>query len=193
MKLLIAVAPASIPRIGSVSMDWQVLLASAAVALLSGTIFGIIPAWQVSQTDPADSLRGSDKNLSGRSQIRWRSALTLAEIAVCTVLLIGAGLLLKSFVTVLGVDLGFQPERVLTMNITLPEAKYATPLQRLQFFEQLEARVAVLPGVLSSAFCNRFPLRGGWATGVSHRYRSQQQSRRRFTSREHRTIFKRWA
>ncbi len=166
MKLLIAIAPASIPRIGSVSMDWRVLLASAVLALLSGTTFGIIPAWQVSQTDPADSLRGSDKNLSGRSQIRWRSALTLAEVGVCTVLLIGAGLLLKSFVTVLGVDLGFQPERVLTMNITLPEAKYATPLQRLQFFEQLEGRVAAMPGVLSSAYCNNFPLRGGWGTGV---------------------------
>lgn len=167
MKLLVAIAPASIPRIGSVSMDWRVLLASAALALVSGAIFGIIPAWQVSQADPADSLRGSDKNLSGRSQIRWRSALTLAEVGVCTVLLIGAGLLLKSFVTVLGVDLGFQPERVLTMNITLPEAKYATPLQRLQFFERLEARVAATPGVLSSAFCNRFPLRGGWGTGVA--------------------------
>ncbi len=166
MKVLIAVAPASIPRIGSVSMDWRVLLASAAVALLSGTVFGILPAWQVSLADPADSLRGSDKNLSGRSQIRWRSALTLAEIAVCTVLLIGAGLLLKSFVTVLGVDLGFQPERVLAMNITLPEAKYSTPPQRLQFFERLEARVGSLPGVQSSAFCNRFPLRGGWATGI---------------------------
>jgi putative ABC transport system permease protein len=166
MKLLVAVAPASIPRIGSVSMDWQVLLASAILALLSGAIFGVIPAWQVSQTDPADSLRGSDKNLSGRSQIRWRTALTLAEVGVSTVLLIGAGLLLKSFVTVLGVDLGFQAERVLTMNITLPEAKYATPLQRLQFFEQLETRVAAMPGVLSAAYCNRFPLRGGWGTGV---------------------------
>jgi putative ABC transport system permease protein len=82
------------------------------------------------------------------------------------VLLIGAGLLLKSFVTVLGVDLGFQPERVLATNITLPESKYSTPLQRLQFFEQLDARVASMPGVLSTAFCNRFPLRGGWGTGI---------------------------
>jgi putative ABC transport system permease protein len=166
MKLLIGLAPASIPRIGSVSMDWRVLIASAAVALVSGAIFGILPAWQVSQTDPADSLRGSDKNLSGRSQLRWRGALTLAEIAVCTVLLIGAGLLLKSFVTVLGVDLGFQPQRVLAMNITLPDAKYATPLQRLQFFEQLETRAGAVPGILSVAFCNRLPLRGGWGTGV---------------------------
>jgi predicted permease len=82
------------------------------------------------------------------------------------VLLVGAGLLLKSFVTVLGVNLGFQPEHVLAMNINLPEARYKSAAEQLQFFEQLQLRVQSLPGVRSIAFANRMPMRGGWGGGV---------------------------
>ena len=83
------------------------------------------------------------------------------------VLLVGAGLLLKSFVVLMGVDLGFQPDRVLVMNITLPAPRYNTQDERLRFFQQLEERVRPLPGVRSAAVSNRMPLRGGWGTGIS--------------------------
>jgi putative ABC transport system permease protein len=97
---------------------------------------------------------------------QWRAALTMAEVSISLVLLIGAGLLLKSFVTVLGVDLGFQPSNVLAANINLPEMRYATPPERLQFFEALEERIVALPGVQSVAFANRLPMRGGWGSGA---------------------------
>ncbi len=166
MRLLVVLAPASIPRIESVAMDARVFLTTVAVALISGIVFGILPAFQISRIDPVDSLRGADKNLSGRHQVRWRSVLTIAEVALCTVLLIGAGLLLRSFIAVLNVDLGFQPERVLTADIPLPESRYATAAQRFRFFEQLDQRLRAQPGVLSTAFCNRMPMRGGWTTGI---------------------------
>lgn len=82
------------------------------------------------------------------------------------ILLVAAGLLLKSFVTVLGVDLGFQTDHVLAMNIDLREIRYRTATQRLQFFERLETQVQSLPGVHSVAFANRMPMRGGWGGGV---------------------------
>jgi predicted permease len=93
--------------------------------------------------------------------------LTVAEVALSLVLLIGAGLFLKSFTLIMGMDLGFRTENVLAMNITLPELRYRTAEQRVQFFQELERRAGALPGVRSVAFANRFPLRGGWSTGIS--------------------------
>lgn len=167
IRLLVALAPASIPRIESTAMDARVFLTTVAVAFASGIFFGVLPAYQTTRIDPADSLRSLDRNLSGRHQIRWRSTLTIAEVGLCTVLLIGAGLLLRSFVAVLNVDLGFRSERILAANIPLPETRYATADQRLRFFEQLEERLRAQPGVLSVAFCNRLPMRGGWGTGIN--------------------------
>jgi putative ABC transport system permease protein len=108
----------------------------------------------------------NDRNLTSRAQNRSRGALIIAEISMATVLLIGAGLLLKSFVTILGVDLGFRPERVMAMNINLPTTRYPAPADRLLFFENVEARVRALPDVQSVAFANRMPLRGGWGEGI---------------------------
>jgi putative ABC transport system permease protein len=90
----------------------------------------------------------------------------IAEISMAAVLLIGAALLIQSFVRVLGMDLGFSPERVLAMNINLPNARYATPESQLRFYEDLERRVAALPGVERVTFGNRMPLRGGWGGSV---------------------------
>jgi putative ABC transport system permease protein len=89
-----------------------------------------------------------------------------AEIALSLVLLIGAGLLIRSFVLLAAVDLGFQPERVLAMNINLPETHYSTAERRLAFFEGLAECVSTVPGVQSVAFANRLPMRGGWGSGV---------------------------
>ena len=125
------------------------------------------PAWQASRTSPADSLKSSERKASSRSHARWRAALTVAEVALSLVLLIGAGLFIKSFTLIMRMDLGFRTENVLAMNINLPELRYRTAEQRFQFFHELERRVSTLPGVQSVAFANRFPLRGGWGTGIS--------------------------
>ncbi|HMC62570.1 MAG TPA: FtsX-like permease family protein, partial [Candidatus Solibacter sp.] len=138
-----------------------------AIATLTGIAFGIVPAWQASRTRPAESLKSSERKTGGKSQVRWRSALTVAEVALSLILLVGAGLMLKDFVQVMGVDLGFQPDRVLAMNIALPELHYRTADLRLRFFQQLEERVRALGGVQSAAFANRMPMRGGWGTSIS--------------------------
>jgi predicted permease len=99
----------------------------------------------------------------GRSIMRWRNALVVAEIALSIVLLTGGGLLLRSFIKLEGVDVGFTTDHVLTMNINLPAARYGTAERRLQFFEALASRVNALPGVEAVGFANRFPMRGGWS------------------------------
>jgi putative ABC transport system permease protein len=167
MGLLISVAPPSIPQIETVTMDWRVFAVCTAIATITGLIFGIAPAWQASHTRPVEALKTTARNTGGKSQARWRTSLTVAEIALSMILMIGAGLLLKSFILLMGVDLGFQPDRVLVMAINLPDLRYGTPTQRLQFFQQLEERVKALPGVRGVASSNRMPLRGGWSSGIN--------------------------
>jgi putative ABC transport system permease protein len=167
MALLVSIAPPGIPQIQDVTMDWRVFAVCTAIATGTGLAFGIAPAWQASQTQPGESLKTTARNTGGKSQVRWRTSLTVAEVALSMILLVGAGLLLKSFVLLMGVDLGFQPDRVLVMNISLPDLRYTNPMQRLQFFERLEERVKALPGVKAAASANRMPLRGGWGGSVS--------------------------
>jgi len=164
-RVMVSIAPASIPRLDGVRMDWRVFLMSTALALGTGMVFGMLPAWQASRARPAQSLK-SGRQGGGASPLRWRTLLTVAEISLSMILLIGAGLLLKSFAIVLGVDLGFRPERVMALSVNLPETRYRTAEQRFQFFEQLQTRVESLPGVQSAAFANRLPLRGGWGGGM---------------------------
>jgi len=166
MRLLISAAPPSIPQIESVTMDWRVFAVCTAIATLTGLAFGIAPAWQASQTRPVDALKTTARNTGGKAQARWRTSLTVAEIALSMVLIVGAGLLLKSFILLMGVDLGFQPDRVLAMSINLPALRYGSPVERLQFFQQLEERVKGLPGVQAMAYANRMPMRGGWGGSI---------------------------
>jgi putative ABC transport system permease protein len=162
IRILLAEAPANIPRIHEVSMDWRVFAVATVVATLTGLIFGLAPAWHASQARASESLRAAGRTTGRKAQAWWRAGLTTAEIALSVMLLIGAGLLLKSFVTMTGMELGFQPERVIAMKIRLPDLRYPSAEQRLHFFQQLEERVRALPGVQSAAYANRMPLRGGW-------------------------------
>jgi putative ABC transport system permease protein len=167
MAALVAVAPADIPRIRNVTMDWQVFGLSAAIATITGLIFGMAPAWQASQVKPVEALKSAGRGGGAKLQVHWRSALTVVEVALSLILLVGAGLLLRSFSTLMGVDLGFQPDHVIAMSVNLPALRYATPLARLQFFQQLDQRVRALPGVQVDAYANRMPLRGGWSSGIA--------------------------
>jgi putative ABC transport system permease protein len=166
MRAVLSLAPANIPRIHSVAMDWRVFALAAAIATITGLVFGLAPAWQASDAKPAESLKNTARAFGGHSQVQWRAALTVAEVALSMILLVGAGLLLKSFVLLMGVDLGFQPDRVLAMNIALPDLRYKSADDRFRFYQQLEERVRALPGVEAVAFANRLPLRGGWSTGA---------------------------
>lgn len=166
LRGLVLLAPTDIPRFDQAGLDTSVLVVSALVALLTGLVFGLAPVWQATRTAPSRSLKASERNATDPAQFRWRAALTITEIALSVILLIGAGLLLKSFVRLQGIDLGFQPDRVLAMNINLPDNAYPGAPQRLQFFEQLADRARTLPGVQSVSYANRFPVRGGWSGTV---------------------------
>jgi putative ABC transport system permease protein len=166
LRVLLSLAPGNIAQIHDVSMDWRVFAVCAAIATASGLLFGIAPAWQASETSPTEALKGAARTTGGKTQVRWRASLTVVEVALALVLMVGAGLLLKSFARLMGVDLGFQPDRVVAMNVALPEPRYGAALQRLEFFEKLEERVAALPAVQSVAVANRMPMRGGWGSSV---------------------------
>ena len=164
---LTAIAPPGIPRIESAGMDWRVFTVSAALALATSLIFGMAPAWQASQVQPVDALKTAARGTRGASQVRWQAALIVAEVALSLILLVGAGLLLRSFSTLMGVDLGFRTDHVVAMNINLPKLRYATAAARWEFFRKLEERVRTLPGVQSAAYANRMPMRGGWSSGIA--------------------------
>lgn len=165
-RVLLRYAPPGIPRLESMGLELRAFALMAVLSVIAGVVFGLVPAWRVSRPALSEALRSSERNLVSRSVLRWRNALVVAEIAMSIVLLTGSGLLLRSFVKLTGVELGFATERVLTMNVNLPPARYATGESRLRFFEDLSSRVAALPGVESAGFANRFPMRGGWRGGL---------------------------
>jgi putative ABC transport system permease protein len=166
MMGLTAIAPPGIPRIESAGMDWRVFSVSAALALIIGLIFGMAPAWHASQVKPVEALKTAARGTGGASQVRWRTVLTVAEVALSLILLVSAGLLLRSFSTLMGVNLGFQTDRMIAMNINLPKMNYPDAQARLGFYQKLEERVRTLPGVQAVAYANRMPLRGGWRSGI---------------------------
>jgi putative ABC transport system permease protein len=162
-RLLTGFAP-HIPRLEGASLNGRVLLFTLALSAIAGLICGIFPAWQASKSRPVEAMRASERHLAGSSVMRWRSGFMIAEVAISMILLVGAGLLLKSFMTLNHVELGIATEHVINMNITLPELRYSTPERRFAFFEDLAVRAGGLPGIQSVAFANNFPLRGGWSS-----------------------------
>src|SRR5262249_21336220 len=120
--------PETIPRIDEVSVDLRVLGFTVALSLLTRLLFGLVPALQASRPDVADALKdGSRGGAPGSMRHRARSALVAAEVAFSLVLLVGAGLLLRSFWRLSRVDPGFVPDSLVTMSIDLPPSKYRTP------------------------------------------------------------------
>jgi putative ABC transport system permease protein len=162
-RLLAGLAP-HMPRLEDASLNGRVLLFTLALSAVTGLICGIFPAWQASKSKPVEAMRATDRHLAGSSVMRWRSLFMIAEVAISMVLLVGAGLLLKSFMTLNHVELGIATEHVVNMRVTLPELRYPSPERRVAFFEDLAERTGNLPGMQSVAFANNFPLRGGWSS-----------------------------
>ena len=148
-----------LPQEIPINMDASVLLFTAAVSLLTGLVFGSLPAFQLSRVDPNSTLRDEGRGVSaGRARARLKNFLVVGQVALSLVLLICAGLLLRSFSRLLNTDPGFDPRNVLTMNISLPAAKYAKPEQQVAFFDELLRRVSALPGVRDAAISAALPL-----------------------------------
>ena len=136
-----------------------VLLFTLGISLLSGIVFGLAPALQASKINLNDSLKEGGRQTSGSSH-RLRSSLVVFEFALSLVLLVGAGLLTRSFLSLLKTDPGFNPDHLLTMNLMLPGAKYKDDPARAAFYEELVQRVKTYPGVESAAVVNYLPLGG---------------------------------
>ena len=150
-----------VPRLGEVSADGSVLAFAIAVSLMSAVLFGLAPALQSPQLALYSSLKEGLSYSSSRSRRRVRGALVILEVAMAIVLLLGAGLLLRSFLSLLQVNPGFNTDSVLTFRLIASRQKYDTFDQVADFHRQVETHIAALPGVLSSGASDRAPLAGG--------------------------------
>jgi putative ABC transport system permease protein len=169
IKAMVSLGREALPRAYEISTDIRVLAFTIAIALLTSVVFGLTPALQVSKIDLSESLKEGSRGLTGgRASNRIRSALVIAEVALSLVLLIGAGLMIKSLAGLLKVDPGFKPDDTVTMNIALLGSKYPSPARQIAFFQEVTQRVRELPGVQSVGLISSAPLSGGvYAGGFS--------------------------
>jgi putative ABC transport system permease protein len=160
IKLLIAINPANIPRLGEINIDGRVLGFTLLVSLMTGIIFGLVPALQATKPDLNETLKaeGARGSTGGIRKQRVRSLLVISEVALTVLLLIGAGLMIKSFYSLQRVKLGFNPESVLTMQVNLPALNYSENSQIISFYDQVIQRVQVLPGVQAAGASTSIPL-----------------------------------
>lgn len=160
LDVLLQYVPQNLPRLDQISVDGSVLAFATLISLLTGLLFGVLPAWRLSRLDPLVAIREGSRNVAGeRSQHRLHNGLVIGETAIGLVLLVSSGLLIRSFIRVLEVDPGFDPKVVLTGDLTLPDKRYTQP-QKVQFYDLLLARVAALPGVRSVSAGWPLPLSG---------------------------------
>jgi putative ABC transport system permease protein len=160
VRLLPAIAPSSLPRLNEIQINTTVLLFTAGTSLLTGLVFGLIPALQTSGRAFTDALKASVRNTASGSQRRTASILVVCEIAMSLTLLVGAGLLLKSFWLLTQVDPGFETTRVVTADLGLNIPAYTEDAKRFRFWQEFESRAAALPGVESVAATSELPLNG---------------------------------
>jgi putative ABC transport system permease protein len=167
---LIAVLPQAqlnaLPFLKTLHIDTGVLAFSFGLSLVTGIVFGLAPALQSSRLDLNEVLKEGGRNTSGGSGNRLRGALVMSEVALAVVLLVGAGLMMKSLLRLLQANIGFNPEHVLTMTVVLPPGKYPDAPQQVSFFDQLSERVQALPGVTGAGTVDILPLQSGNTTRV---------------------------
>ena len=162
------IPPGTIPDESHVRLNAPVLLFSIGLATLSTLIAGLVPAWQISRTDAAQALRdGGRSATAGAGQARLRGALVVAEIGLSTVLLVGAGLMVRTLVGMQHVPLTFDPTRILTMRVPFAETRYPKPEDRGRFLRALLDRVKGLPGVQTATVDSGLPFVGARRTSVT--------------------------
>lgn len=150
--------PQQISQVKAMSVDFRVLGFTVVVSLVTGLVFGLVPAIQASMFNPNEALKEGGREATAGHSNRISSILVIAEVAISLVLLIGAGLLINSFIRLRSVDGGFNPENLLTMKVELPPLKYPTQERRAAFYTDLISRVETLPGVQSAAVTTNLPL-----------------------------------
>src|SRR2546427_289131 len=159
IDLIVHFLAARLPRSSEIGLDALVLTFTLVISVFSGLVAGLVPALRLTRTDVNQALKeGLGRTSADSGGQRTRSVLVVTEVALSLVLLIGAGLMIRSLWMLRRVDPGFDPHNVLTMFIPLPQTKYVKPVQQLEFFDQLLQRVRALPGVESAGTIDALPI-----------------------------------
>ena len=158
VRALLAANPRSIPRALEIALDWKVLAFTLAVSVLTGLIFGMAPLLHLGEDAVMVTLKeGGQRATAGSARARVRSGLVMVEVALAVVLVVGAGLLMRSFQKLMTVDAGFNREHLTTFGVVLPRATYPKAEQRVAFFNRLQDRLRELPGVTGVAAMTGLP------------------------------------
>jgi predicted permease len=158
-RALSTVAADNLPLGIPIGVDARVLAFTLVISVLTGLVFGLVPALQLVRADVNVALRDQDRGATGgQHRTQLKSLLVVGQVALSLLLLIGAGLLVRSFAHLLSVDPGFDPRNVLTMNVSLPTVKYADTQKQIEFFDELLRRITALPGVRSAGVSAALPL-----------------------------------
>ncbi|MFL6278205.1 MAG: ABC transporter permease [Blastocatellia bacterium] len=161
-QALISLNPQGIPRSGEIGVDGRVLGFALLASVAAGILFGLVPAWQSSRANVNETLKESGKSVAGHGRgRRLRSTLVVVQMAFAFMLLVCAGLLIKSFSQLQRVNMGFNQQHLLTMQVTLPPAQYARPADVLGFYRDASERLGALPGVIAASGISNVPLAGG--------------------------------
>ena len=160
--MLLRLAPTGLPRASEIAIDLTSLAVAAAIAIITGVFFSAVPFFRAGKSELTPTLRdGSRGSTSGRERQRVRNAFVVAQVALALILLVGSGLLARSFQRMRSVDPGFKPNGVLTLRLSIPDATYHTPGAISRFFYQLTTRLATIPGVQAVGATNKLPLAEG--------------------------------
>ena len=164
IKLIFYISPNALPRSKEIGLDWRVLAFTVGLSFLTGLFFGLVPALQAGVVDVHETLKETGRGTSGRHWLR--SSLVVVEVATTLVLLVGAGLMIRSFYRLQKVNPGFSYDHLTSFTIALPQKKYAESEQREQFYNRLLENLRGLPGVEATAAASGLPLgNNGWQTG----------------------------
>ncbi len=160
LRLLLALAPDGIPRLAEVGLDPRIFLATFAVALLSGAVFGLAPALEASSVHLQPALKEGGSAGAGREGGRLRRAFVAAEIAIAIVLLAGAGLMIRTFLALRAIDPGWNPDGVVTLEVSVAGTSHGAPERRAPVYRQLLERLRAVPGVAAAGAINHLPIAG---------------------------------
>jgi putative ABC transport system permease protein len=158
IDLILALSPSEIPRQNEIGIDASVLMFTLGLSVLTGVIFGLVPALQLSKSGLHEALKEGGRSSAGSTRQGVRNVLVISQVALTLVLLVGAGLLIRSFVRLLNVDPGFRTENLLVMNIAVPTSLRGAPPQKVAYYQELFERIEAIPGVESAGAVTRLPL-----------------------------------
>ena len=157
----------NIPRAAEIALDWRVLAFTVFVTVLTGMLFSLAPAWHSARSGLGALLREGTRSSASIGGLRIRNTLLVLEVALSIVLLVGASLLLRSFVQLTRVDPGFRPEQVLSFSVGLPQTKYPQRSHRIAFFDRLDERLHAMPGVRAVGMVQTIPIRADYLLSFS--------------------------